>query len=867
MESKRPQPAEPRGGDGASPGADPGGTADGSPRVELGGAALGFRDPRRSVVTRTAPASWEEGLVTGNGTLGAVLHGDARRDVVTLGHAGLFMPVDAPRPPVDTASHLGTLRALLAAERFQEAADLVVTLGKEEGYPGWLWTDPLIPAFDLELLPERAAAPPGGVPEPAGPDAGVGGVLRGADFSTGVVAILAAGGAGAREAPGGAGRPRGLLRRVFVSRPANLVVISLTAAGAGAGGPSSGSGGSVDCAITIQGRPPDPDNLADAERAIAGGVASVERAASARALTFRSVFRRQWPGALHGYIGAVGLRAPGGTIEVEGPAADGRVRIRGAREVLLLARVELAPTEAALAGLPGLVDALDAAFDLPGASFEALLAEHAAVHGAMLGRVTLDLGAGVEQHLRTSEDLLAEAALGPAPLALVEKQFVAARCLAYSSSGALFPTLQGIWTGSWTPPWSSDFTHNGNVPTALAAMLSTGMAECLQPYFRYLGARMADFRENARRHYGCRGIFVPARTSSHGLDVHFHGRWCMTFWTAGAGWAARTFFDHFLYTGDETFLREVAVPFMEEAAAFYEDFLFPGPDGRLVFSPSYSPENSPPGSDAQACVNATMDMAVTRELFTNLIAAHEVLGLPPGAGPERWRALLAALPDYQINEDGAVKEWLHPHLHDNHDHRHVSHLYALFDGLPAELEERPDLLDAFVHTARRRMEIRRRDGGGVMAFGLAQLGLVAAALRQPELCAEIVDWLSARYWRPSLVTTHDPGRIFNVDLGGGYPAVIARILLDSRPGHLQLLPGLPARWASGTVTGLPARGGVRVERMTWTDDGVWVALSAARAQRVSVGFPRRAGPGRVELELGPGVVTELELSRGSGAPP
>jgi len=864
METKLPEPAGAPGG--ASPEAGSGtGAADGSPQVGLG-AALGFRDPRRSFVTRTAPASWEEGLVTGNGTLGAVLHGDARRDLVTVGHAGLFMPVDAPRPPVDTASHLVSLRALLAAERFQEAADLVVALGQEEGYPGWLWTDPLIPAFDLEIQP----APPGAIPDPGGPDAGSS--VRGADFSTGVVAIFGAGGggvgAGARD---GAGHGRGLLRRVFVSRSANLVVISLTAASGDAAGPSSEPGGSVDCDLTIRGRPPDPANLADAERAIAGGVASVERAASARSLTFRSVFRRQWPGALRGYIGAVGLRAPGGTIEVDGPPADGRVRIRGAREVLLLGRVELAATDAALAGLPALVDALDAAFgasfDASGASFETLLAEHAAVHGGVLGRVTLDLGAGVEQHLRTSEDLLAEAALGPAPLALVEKQFVAARCLAYSSSGALFPTLQGIWTGSWTPPWSSDFTHNGNVPTALAAMLSTGMAECLQPYFRYLGALMADFRENARRHYGCRGIFVPARTSSHGLDVHFHGHWCMTFWTAGAGWAAHTFFDYFLYTGDETFLREVALPFMQEAAAFYEDFLFPGPDGRLVFSPSYSPENSPPGSDAQACVNATMDMAVARELFTNLITAHEVLGLPAGAGPERWRAMLAALPDYQINADGAIKEWLHPHLHDNHDHRHVSHLYALFDGLPVELEGRPDLLDAFVHTARRRMEIRRRDGGGVMAFGLAQLGLVAAALRQPELCAEIVDWLSARYWRPSLVTTHDPGRIFNVDLGGGYPAVIARILLDSRPGHLQLLPGLPGRWASGTVTGLPARGGVRVERMTWTDDGIWVALSAARAQRITVGFPREAGPGRVELELRPGVVTELELSRGSDASP
>ncbi len=814
---------------------------------------LGFGDPRRSFVTRTRPGGWEHGLVTGNGTLGALVNGDALGQVVTLTHAGLFLPVDAPRPPVDTASHLPYLRALLAAEEFQEAADFVVELGKREGYPGWLWTDPLIPAFDLRLEElDRSRW---------GDDSEVD-HLRGVDFSTGVAAVSAA--RGDSIAAGGLGA-RACLTRVFVSRPANLVVVSLTGTGP------------IDCALSVGARPPDPENVEAAARVIAGGIESVERAATDRALTFRSAFRRRWPGALRGHAGAIGVRAPGGQIELDGAPSEGRLRVRGAREILLLARVELARgDEPTSSPLPALLAELDGRLD-GGASFETLLSEHAAVHGGVLGRVTVDLGAGLEQHLRTSEDLLEEASRGPAPLALVEKQFLGARYLAYSASGALFPTLQGIWTGTWVPSWSSDFTHNGNVPTALAAMLSTGMAECLHPYFHYLGALMDDFRENARRHYGCRGIFLPARTSSHGLDVHFHNRWCMTFWTAGAGWAAHTFYDYFLYTADADFLRAVALPFMREAAAFYEDFLCPGPDGRLVFSPSYSPENSPPGSDAQACVNATMDMAVARELFTNLIAAHETLGLVdaaeagPGAKGDlaRWRALLGRLPDYQINDDGAVKEWLHPHLADNHDHRHVSHLYALFDGLPAEIEERADLRRAFVHTARRRMEIRRRDGGGVMAFGLAQLGLAAAALRQPDLCGEILDWLSSRYWRPSMVTTHDPGAIFNVDLSGGYPAVVARVLLDSRPGHLELLPGLPERWVSGTVTGLPARGGVRIERMSWTAGGIWVALSSRSDQRVTVGYPRRASvePARADaplevVDLRRDVVSELELARG-----
>ncbi|MBC8132372.1 MAG: hypothetical protein H7X95_05270, partial [Deltaproteobacteria bacterium] len=287
--------------------------------------------------------------------------------------------------------------------------------------------------------------------------------------------------------------------------------------------------------------------------------------------------------------------------------------------------------------------------------------------------------------------------------------------------------------------------------------------------------------------------------------------------------------------------------FMREAAAFYEDFMILGADGKYVFSPSHSPENSPAGSEAQACTNATMDMAVARELFVNLIAAtstdrtlHGSSGDDDGADVDRWHAIVSRLPDYQINADGAIKEWLHPDLADNHDHRHVSHLYALFDGLPADIEARPDLRAAFLRTVERRLEIRRQDAGGVMAFGLAQLGLVAASLRQPALCGEILDWLARKYWRPSLVTTHDPGQLFNVDLCGGFPALIAKLLVDSRPGHIEIFPALPPAWPKGTVHGLPARGGITIDRLSWDPEGIQVTLSAVSTQSITIAFPAQS---------------------------
>ena len=47
------------------------------------------------------------------------------------------------------------------------------------------------------------------------------------------------------------------------------------------------------------------------------------------------------------------------------------------------------------------------------------------------------------------------------------------------------------------------------------------------------------------------------------------------------------------------------------------------------------------------------------------------------------------------------------------------------------------------------------------------------------------------------MATHNAGAIVHVDVCGGLPALVAALLLASRPGPLTLLPGLPAAWPRG----------------------------------------------------------------------
>ena len=738
------------------------------PAAMAPGEAL-IKAPDRGFISTRPAASWEQALVSGNGRYGAMVLGQPADEVIVLNHARLFMPLHRPLPPVDTASHLAGIRQMMADGQYQRAADYVVELSHQEGWGDKRWTDPFIPAFDLQVKMEAR----GEVKDYA----------RSMDFSTGVAAVRWHDDRGSFQ------------RRLFVSRPDDVVVLSVT-------GPA---GGTWDCRLQLAQRPCTGQGGWGPEQAFKEGIKDVSIGAQSQWLTYHSTFRRTWPGSLQGYEGVARVVARGGTTSVEGS----QVSVHGAREVLVLLRIDL------LADLNNShIPALKKGLSAVKADFDTLLRRHAKVHGGIFNRMQLDLNGGTDRSL-TSEELIAKSHVGALSRALVEKQFDACRYMILSSSGDLPPNLQGLWNGTWGPPWSSDFTQNGNVPAAIAADLSANMAECLEPYFRYLESQMADYRQNARHLYGCRGIHVPSRTSSHGLNNHFDGTWPMTFWTGGAGWASHFFYDYYLYTGDLEFLRRRALPFMKEAAAFYEDFLIEGPDGRLLFSPSYSPENNPKNNPSQACVNATMDIALAKELLTHCIAACEQLKTD-AESVRRWKAMLAKMPDYLVNADGAVKEWTTPLLDDNYEHRHASHLYALFYGLPPDIAANPRLCEAFRRAIEKRMEYRRREPSGEMAFGVVQLGQAAASLRQADLCYELVDWLANLYWRPAMTTTHNRQNTFNVDICGGMPDVICRMLIDSRPGQIDLLPALPGAWQTGSVKGLRARGGFEVD-VAWRE--------------------------------------------------
>ncbi|MBT2290859.1 glycoside hydrolase N-terminal domain-containing protein [Paenibacillus albidus] len=450
-----------------------------------------------------------------------------------------------------------------------------------------------------------------------------------------------------------------------------------------------------------------------------------------------------------------------------------------------------------------------------------LLAGHTALHQPLFRSAELDLDDAADDG-RSNEELLLEAYEGEAPTGLVRKMWAYGRYLFISGTsedGSLPFGLYGLWGGDYRLIWGHNMA-NENVQMMYWHAPVGGLSRLNQPLFRYYNGLMEDFRDNARKLYGCGGIYIPAGTTP-GNGVPNQIVPVIMNWTGAAGWLARHYYEHYQYTGDRQFLLEEALPFMREALRFYEDFLVLDADGQYTLYPSVSPENTPENfmpRDGQqlahpmpTAINATMDIAIIKELLQHVIEASRTAGIHSGEIP-RWEAMLERLPSYILNKEGAVKEWLHPAFEDRRNHRHLSHLYPVFPGQEVTREEQPELFRAF-ETA-----VHQRQLGAQSGWSLAHMSSIYARLGDGERALECLDILARSCllnngftlhndWRNMGVCMSMPAAPVQLDANLGWVNAVQEMLLYVSPQWIKLLPALPSRWTRGSIHGWCIPGG------------------------------------------------------------
>jgi hypothetical protein len=760
--------------------------------------------PEHGFVSRLSASRWEESMITGNGTIGALVFGDPLNERVILSHEKLFMPEYPPAKAPPLYKYMDRIREMVLNGRGEEAAELAVEAGREAGIQDLIWTDPLVPACQMEIISLSEDS--------------ISNYARSVNYETGEATAAWESG------------DRVFRRTCFFSRPDSIGVLRIS--------------GSVPASLNVKFRLsqlPIPEEYdEDDEWNVDALISEAATGAEKNRLFYTTLFRKKWTNSIKGYRVDARIIASGGHVDSE----NGWVIVHEADEIMVLMDIRLSyslPLEKA-----GRVERYT------NARYPDLLDAHKRIHSEMFNRFSLTLG-GRKNTIKTAEELIASSQHGALNPELVNRLCEASRYALISSTGELPPTLQGIWGGTWRPAWSGDFTLNGNVPSAIACGLNSNFQEVTEAYLNYMWSMVDDFRDNARDLYKAPGIFVPSRTSSSGKTYHYLVEYPHLFWYAGDAWTSQFFYDYWLYTGNEQFLVEKAIPFMLASADFYEFILMKDEDGKYIFLPSYSPEIGPVGYHPVA-INAAMDVAALKQLLRNLLKLTEQGWLESGKSA-LWKDILEKLPDYAADENGDLKEWIWPGLENDNSHRHASHLYPLFYEVDPDFEERPELKKAAVQAIENRLQYRRERGGAEMAFGLVQKGLAAAHIRDTKHAYECVDWLCSAYWSVALTSYHDPGEIFNVDICGGLPAVVTEMILQSSDEVVELLPALPGQWPEGKIRGVRTRCGVTVD-LEWKDNvPLRATLHAQRNTAITMKYKSREWP----LELSKDQVYEWRM--------
>ena len=473
-------------------------------------------------------------------------------------------------------------------------------------------------------------------------------------------------------------------------------------------------------------------------------------------------------------------------------------------------------------------------------SYDELKQAHIKDYNTLYNRVSIHFGQDANRALPT-DVRWKQVKEGKTDTGLDALFFQYGRYLTIASSRENSPlpiALQGFFNDNkaCNMGWTNDYHLDINTEQNYWAANVGNLAECNAPLFTYIKDLAHHGAKTAEVVYGCKGWTAHTTANVWGYTPASSTIIWGLFPMAGS-WIASHLWIQYEFTQDKQYLAETAYPLLKGNAQFILDFLAKDPkSGYLMTGPSISPENwfrTAGGEEMVASMMPACDRELAYEILSNCVQASEILNTDREFA-DSLRTAIAQLPPIQLRANGAIREWFEDFEEAHPNHRHTSHLLALYPFSQITLEKTPELAEAARKTIENRLSAENWED---TEWSRANMICMYARLKDAQEAYKSVQLLQGKLSRENLMTVSPggiagaEGDIYSFDGNPAGTAGMAEMLIQNHEGYVEFLPCLPIEWKDGGFKGLCLKGGAEATA-EWTNAVINKASLKATADQV-----------------------------------